>query len=258
MSFESLMGASQRLSVSVETLAAVGAQLRLQENGLEADPRVRVVLNDVARAIDPQLLEGVEKHQEASVLALIRSMFRQGLDLLENPDRAPGWSYQDPEILQSQGQLSRLAVRWIEAVAAQRPELSEVLRRPGAFLDVGTGVGWIAIEAARTWPALKVVGIDPWEPALRLARKNLGQSGLAERVKFRSQRVERLKETGTFTVAWLPAPFISDEIVDRALERVTCALVPGGWLIFGLYPLPSAPLEQALTRLRILRSGGRP
>jgi precorrin-6B methylase 2 len=258
MSFESLMGASQRLSASVATLAALGAQLRFEEDGIEGDARVRILLNDVVRAIDPQLLEGVEPHQQASVLALIRTMFRQGLDLLENPERAPGWSYQDPDILQSQGQLSRLIVHWIESMAVEQPELSEVLVRPGAFLDVGTGVGAIAIEAARAWPALRVIGIDPWEPALTLARKNLAESGLAERVEFRSERVERLEETATFTLAWIPGPFISAEVVDRALQRVRCALAPGGWLIFGFYPLPSAPLEQALVRLRIVRGGGYP
>jgi SAM-dependent methyltransferase len=258
MSFESLMGASQRLSASVETLAALGAQLRFQQNGLEGNARVRALLNDVAQAIDPQLLEGVERRQQASVLALIRTIFRQGLDLLENPERAPGWSYQDPDILQSQGELSRLIVRWTEAMAAQRPEMGKVLGRRGAFLDVGTGVGAIAIEAARTWPALRVVGIDPWEPALTLARKNLAESGSAERVEFRLQRVEQLEETATFTVAWVPGPFISAEVVDRALQRVRNALAPGGWLIVGLYPVPSAPLEQALTRLRIVRSGGYP
>jgi precorrin-6B methylase 2 len=258
MSFDSLLAASQQLSMSVETLAALGAQLRFLQNGIDEDSRMRSLVNDVTQAIDPQLLEGVETSQQAIVLALIRTMFRQGLDLLENPERAPGWSYQDSEILQSQGQLSRVLVRWIEAMAAQRPELSEILRRPGVFLDVGTGVGAFAIEAARSWPTLRVVGIDPWEPALTLARKNLAHSGLAERVEFRQQRVEQLEETETFTLAWIPGPFISSEVADLALERVRRALVPSAWLIFGLYPVPSAPLERALVRLRIERSGGYP
>jgi SAM-dependent methyltransferase len=256
MSFESLMAASQRLTVSVETLAALGAQLRFLQNGLEGD--LRVLLNDVVRTFDSQLLEGVERSQQAAALALIRTTFRQALDLLENPERAPGWSYQDPDILQSQGQLSRLNVHWIEEVAAQRPEFSEVLRRPGAFLDVGTGVGWLAIEAARSWPALRVVGIDPWEPALSLARKNLAQSGLADRVELRPQRVEQLEEKATFTLTWVPGPFISAEVVDRALEHVRCALAPSGWLIFAFNPVTGAPLEQALVRLRVVRSGGSP
>jgi len=258
MSFESLMGASQYLSASVEALAALGAQLRLLQNGDDGDSRIRTLLNEVAQAIDPQLLEDIDRNQQATALVLIQTTFRQALDLLENPERAPGWRYQDPDILQSQGQLSRLIVHWIEAVAAQRPELAEVLRQPGAFLDVGTGVGSLAIEAARSWPTSRVVGIDPWEPALTLARKNLAYSGVADRVEFRPQHLERLEETATFTVAWVPGPFISAEVVDRALEHVRRALKPGGWLIFGLYPLPSAPLERALTRLRIVRSGGHP
>jgi Methyltransferase domain len=80
-------------------------------------------------------------------------------------------------ILQSQGQLSRLIVRGFEAAATQRPELMAALRQPGAFLDIGTGVGRLAIEAARCWPAIQVVGIDPFQPALALARNNIRQSG---------------------------------------------------------------------------------
>jgi hypothetical protein len=51
MSFESLLGALQRLSVSVEALAALGAQLRLQQQELDGDPRVRALLNEVVSAI---------------------------------------------------------------------------------------------------------------------------------------------------------------------------------------------------------------
>src|SRR5215469_16241715 len=154
--------------------------------------------------------------------------------------------YKDPVILQSQGQVSRLLVRGIDIIVTQRHELGEMLKGPGAFLDVGTGVGWLAIEAARSWPALRVLGIDPWEPALTLARQNLAQSGVAERIELRLQRVEQFEEATTFTVAWLPGPFISGEIADRALERVYRALVPGGWLVFGFNPLPHGPLEEAL------------
>ena len=88
MSFESLMAVSQRLSVSLETLAALGAQLRFLQNGLDGDSGVRALLNDVAGAIDPQLLDGVERNQQAAALALIQTMFRQALDLLENPELA--------------------------------------------------------------------------------------------------------------------------------------------------------------------------
>lgn len=83
---------------------------------------------------------------------------------------------------------------------------------------VGTGVGWLAIEAARSWPALRIVGIDSWAPALTLARKNLAQSSVAERVELRSQRIEHLDDEKIFTLVWLPGPFIAAEIVAVGLD----------------------------------------
>jgi hypothetical protein len=93
---------------------------------------------------------------------------------------------------------------------------------------------------------------------LVLARKNLAQSGIAERVKLRSQRVEDLDDKTMFTLAWLPGPFIAAEIVTLALERIHRALAPGGWLIFGLLAQPADALSEALANLRIVRSGGHP
>lgn len=179
----------QTLNSSVETLAALGAELRLRCEGLNGDPRVRSLLQAIVEKIDPGLFDGLNPNQEHAALALIHS-FRQAIDLLENPARPPGWIYEDPIILESQAQLSRLIVRSIERVAAQLPDLGLTLCQPGVFLDIGTGVGWLAIEAARAWPALRVVGIDFWEPALNLARKNLTQSGVAARMELRLQRIE--------------------------------------------------------------------
>ena len=256
MSFESLMAVSQRLSVSLEALAALGAELRLRREGLGGDPRVRALLHDVVNAVDPVLLGGIDDDREAMVLALIQTIFRQAADLLENPARIPAWSYQDPIILESQGQVSRLIVRGIDALAIHRPELGAMLQRGGAFLDVGTGVGWLAIDVARSWPAMRIVGVDPWEPALALARENLAKSGVAERIELRSQCAEHLDDVATFTLAWVPGPFIGAAIADRALERIHRALAPGGWLIFGINVTPPGPLEEALTALRNVRSGG--
>ena len=258
MSFESLMNKCQELNRSLEALAALGAELRLRQNGPGSDRRVPSLVQDVVDCIEPGLLDGLEPSQELAALALIQAFFRQANDLLENPERAPGWTYEDPVLLESQGQVSRLIVRSIETLAAKRPALGTALQQPGAFLDIGTGVGWLAIEAARSWPALRVVGIDSWEAALILARKNLAQSGVAERVELRSQRVEQLDDEKIFTLAWLPGPFIAAELMALALERVYRALAPGGWLIIGLYVQPSDKLGQALTNLRVVRSGGHP
>ena len=251
MSFESLMNKCQELNRSVEALAALGAELRLRQNGLGSDSRVPSLLQDVVHCIEPGLLDGLEPSQELAVLALIQAFFSQANDLLENPGRDPGWSCEDPVILESQGQVSRLIVRSIDTLAAKRPALGATLQQPGAFLDVGTGVGWLAIEAARSWPALRIVGIDSWEAALTLARKNLAQSGVSERVELRSQRVEQLDDEKIFTLAWLPGPFIAVELMALALERIYRALAPAGWLIIGLYRQPSDKLGQALTNCEL-------
>ena len=253
-----MMARIRQLSVSVEALAALGAELQLLQDRREGDTQLRPLLREAVRALDPRWLEHRDANQGAAALALIQTVLRQSLDTLENPERPSGWSYEDPQVLQTQGQLSRIVVRGIAALASARAELAAMLREPGVLLDVGTGVGWLAIEAARTWPALRVVGLDPWEPALALARRNRTQSEVADRVEFRSQRVEQLEEAATVTLAWLPGPFIAREAVDQALTSIHRALAPGGWLIFGLAAAAEDPLEEALVRLRITRSGGHP
>jgi SAM-dependent methyltransferase len=258
MSFEAFLRQLHNFNSSLETLAAIGAELRLRRDGHTGDARVRSLLQNVVHRIDPTVLDEISPSQAQAALGLIQSSFRQAMDLLENPERAPGWVYEDSVVLDSQGQASRLMVRGIEAAAGQRADLAATLQQPGIFLDVGAGAGWLAIEAAQSWPALHVVGVDSWLPALDLARKNLAQSSVGKRVEFRLQRIEELTDEAVFTLAWLPAPFIGEEVMLIAFERVYQALQPGGWLIVGLYPPPPDELGQVLTKLRIVRSGGYP
>jgi tRNA1(Val) A37 N6-methylase TrmN6 len=63
-------------------------------------------------------------------------------------------------------------------IATAYPDLVNVR----SFLDVGTGVGLLAVAAARVWPAATIVGIDPWEPSLERARANVAQAGLDGRM----------------------------------------------------------------------------
>ena len=258
MSFQSLLAISQRLNASLEALAAIGAELQLRQSGMPADARVQARLGDVIENIEPGLLDGLSGDQQALALASIHAFFRQALDLIDDPGRTPGWTFTDPAILQFYGQMSRRVVHAIDELAPQLPEFNATLRQPGAFLDVGTGVGWLAIEAARAWPALRVVGIDPWEPSLNLARQNLANTGMAGRIELRAQRLEDVADRDAFTLGWLAGPFLPPEIIATALTTVRKALKPGGWLVFGLFASPPDPLGQALTALKVVRSGGHP
>jgi SAM-dependent methyltransferase len=258
MSFESLMAVVQRLNASAETLAALGAELRLRRDGARADPKTRQLLHDIVRGIDPTLLDGVSPQQQALALAVIGAAFHHAVDLLEDPARAPGWLHQDPAVLQTIGRMSSRIVHQIGAIAALRPALHEMLTSPGAFLDIGTGVGWLAIEAAQVWPALKVVGIDIWEPSLQLARTNIATTGMQERVVLRAQSIVDLEDKEAFAVVWYPAPFLPLEITPPAMKNAYRALIPGGWLVFGMFPPQPDPLGEALRALRTVRCGGHP
>jgi precorrin-6B methylase 2 len=258
MSPETLLGLSQRLNASIEALAALGAELRLRRDGLKLEGPIRDGLREVIEGLQPGLLDSIDPEQATVCLAFIEAFFRQAMDLLENPARPPGWVYEDPVVLQAMGQASRRVVHAINELASQRPLLKTTLEQPGVLLDIGTGVGLFAIEAARRWPALKVVGIDIWEPALAIARNNSAHSGLQERVSLRRQDVRHLDALSEYSVIWLPGPFIARETVETVLERTRDALRPGGWIVFGLYaPAPDA-LGEALKNLRIMRSGGHP
>ena len=95
-------------------------------------------------------------------------------------------------MLRALGQASRQNVRSIVTLANDRPRLAASLA--GRFLDVGTGVGAMAPEAAELCPSLQVVGLDIWEPSLALARANVAASPHAARVEIRAQNVTQLDE----------------------------------------------------------------
>jgi SAM-dependent methyltransferase len=164
------------------------------------------------------------------------------------------WVIRDPAMLQAQGQASRFAAHRTIALAAERPALAAALT--GRFLDVGTGVGAIALELAAECPSLSAVGVDIWEPALALARANVAASPYAARIEIRAQDVTQLSDVAAYTLAWLPTPFLTQAAAQAALDRLAVALAPSGFLVVGLQPAPADPIGAALAGLRLVRSGG--
>ena len=255
MEFPAFQAELGRMGGIVQALAAIGAMLRLRALGQAGHPAVQPQLAAAVDALVPGALDGLTPDQVAVAFAYVTQQFQQSSELFHNPDRAPGWAITDPAMLQSQGRGSRQIFRNIFELGATRPSVAATFG--GRFLDVGTGVAGISLEAAQLCPELRVVGLDIWEPALVLARANVAASPHAARIEIRAQDVTRLDETAAYSLAWLPTGFMPRPVAEAALDRFALALAPGGYAVLGVY-VSDVPDQagDALAALRTVRTGG--
>jgi len=249
MSFEDIMTVLSRWLTATEALAAVGAQLTLKQAPEPGHPAVLGALQDVLAAAGVPGLDELTGPQRQMVTGLIRMGLHQASDLLDDPGRPPGWTFTDPAILQGWGRGSAVVPG---ALAAAVPGLAGVR----SFLDVGSGIGLLAIAAAGVWPQATVVGIDVWGPSLEAAAANVRAAGLGDRITLRDQDVAALDDSDAYDCAWFPTFFVTDPVLEAAMPRLYRALRPGGWLVLGRMASAPDPLTQAVTTLRIIRGGG--
>jgi SAM-dependent methyltransferase len=251
------LAAASQLGVSLDALAAVAAHLRIQAEGIEVDSAIRDLLSSVASDV-LGVSESVGRAEQQAIIGMVRAFIYQAEDLISHPGRAAGWHDTNETLLQGLGQASGGIVRAFEVAGAKYPSLGVTLQRSDAvFIDVGTGTGWLAIAVARTFPALRVVGVDILAEALNLARRNIDDAGLTERVELRLIDAAKL-EPESADVIWLPMPFLPKDVIDDVLRGARRALRSGGWLLPGTFPGPGSSLAERLMTIRTLRSGGYP
>lgn len=260
---EDPMALALRLAAEAERMAAIATHLRALD-GAAVAPELREPLARIAEGALPGLAD-LDPDRRRAVAGVLGAFLRQAADLLEHPDREPGWLHDDPMILEAQGRASMSLAPVLGEAAEGLGELRRRLDLGGAVCDVGTGVGWLAIGAAGVWPRARVVGIDIHRPALLRAGANVAGAGLAHRIELRPLDVRSLADPAgggfppaTFDLVWLPGPFLPKAVVPEALAATACALGPGGWVAFGLYGGPTDPDSVALSDLRTIRSGGHP
>lgn len=255
-SIDDTLGTVTRLGIAAEALAGLAARLRADVDGMELAPDVAAGLDAVVDCLGVDVVSmTVEERRRVEMSA--RALLLQSADLLADPGRPPGWAFDDPAVLLSTGRLSANIANVIAQIAPTLDGLQDALQRPGArFLDVGAGVAALSIALCETWPGLHVVGLEPWAPAFALAEAQVASSDVGDRVELRSVCIEDLDDGAAFDVAWLAGPFVPPAVIPAALERLHNALKPGGWLLFGRFAGPPEPLADAVTRLRVLRSGG--
>ena len=177
------MGLTNRLLVNTQALAAVAARLQLDEDGSVGDPAVRAQLDRVTDALEAgPHLDALSDGERTMLLSFTRSYLTQALDLVNDPARAGMWSQDNPTLLQAQGSASGGVARLFSAVG---------IGRAGArILDVGTGVAGLAIALCNTYPEATVVGIDPFGPALAIARRNVSEAGLESQITLYETTVQ--------------------------------------------------------------------
>jgi hypothetical protein len=126
----------------------------------------------------PDLLPLFQAPARDALRADIRSVYLQSRAMIDAAKRRTllaGWSHTDPELLAAQGASSgSLFHRLAQTLFPGLDGLIERLQSPtGTFLDVGTGVGAIAIQMCRLFPRLHVVGLEPQDAPLAEARRNV-------------------------------------------------------------------------------------
>jgi len=259
MSIHSLRDLVAEIGTTASTLATLGAQMEARASGRPLDRALQPHVDDVLHRIGAlSALEGTSPDELWPLIAEIRHFWLLDSDFLAHPDRAPGWTYTDDSVLASGGEVTQGFPNALAQIAPQLDGLAARLEGPdGSFLDVGTGVGLLAIAMARRWPSLRVVGIDPWAPALASARDKVAAAGLQDRIELREQFGEDLPDQQAFDLAWIPAPFIAREAIVPLVERVHRALKPGGWLLFAT-ARTGDDLRGAVLRFRVALLGGVP
>lgn len=247
MSMLEMTAVITRFQATTDTLAALGARLAIGEGDTVA-PEILAALDEVLAASGVAGVDGLAPQQRTMIAGLIRTAFAQSADLLGRPGRDAGWSYTDPVLLEGQGRASMMMPTLLRGSG----EFTDV----SSLLDIGTGVGLLAVSAARVWPECTVVGIDVWEPSLELARRNVTAAGLDHRIEIRRQDILDLDDAGRYDCVWLPSFFFGPEVLAAALPKIIAATLPGGRVVMAHYEPPSDPLPRTTMRLRTIRDGG--
>ncbi len=239
-----------------------GVEVALVERVLD----VLVALGLVRRDGDvfagvPAVLPLLHAPAKDDFLAELRSTYLQSWQAIQSAKQGrlvPGWQHTDPEILQAQGRSGRALTEMLaRQVFPRLTGLEERLQAPtAAFLDVGTGVGIIAIELCRLYPNLRAVGLEPQEAPLAEARRNVVAAKLNERIELRAQRVEDLMDHEAFDLAYLANVFMPRAVFQHGLRTVFRALRPGGWVSLVAISALGPGIEAALSRLRNVLWGG--
>jgi len=158
----------------------------------------------------------------------------------DRPEPAPtGKKYDDPSFAE------RYASYWEPVLAPAGRRLLDALEQDGlpsdpapvpfgnlTLLDVGTGTGLLALDAAQRWPGARIIGVDPSGAMVSVARRRAtGIANADGRLELYEAPADRLPFADQ-AVDLVVSSFVFQLVPDRlaALRETYRILRPGGLL----------------------------
>jgi SAM-dependent methyltransferase len=258
VSFLSIREFINRSYLTTAGIGAAAAALEARANGCPLDPALATRIGELLSALGVgNSLDEVSPEEAAALVAEIRCLVGSHMTLLDPGGAATSWSYSDPKLLTAHGDFARFHGRGVaNGVIPALEGLAQRFESGGSFLDIGVGVAGLAISLAELVDNVRIVGIDVWQPSLRLARENVARAGLDDRIELREQGAESLTDEQAFDLAWMPLPFMPERVIPQAIENTFRALKPGGWLVLAYGNLEIPEPGAALGRFHMTIFGG--
>ncbi len=134
----------------------------------------------------------------------------------------------------------RRVVRFVKSVAPEEPKI----------LDLATGTGDLAIAVLSAIETAKIVGADPSEGMLDVARQKVAALGVEDSIVLKQQSAESLTfndgEFDVLTVAFGVRNYTNLEAGLREMVRVT---QQNGWIVVLEFSTPPNPLFRTFYHL---------
>jgi 2-polyprenyl-3-methyl-5-hydroxy-6-metoxy-1,4-benzoquinol methylase len=145
------------------------------------------------------------------------------------------WSAFGSGIIEGQGFFNR---SWLLGALGSEylPSIPDVHARlqadpPARVLDAACGVGWAGIAIAKAYPKVTVLGVDPDQSSIELARRNAEEHGVADRVRFEVKDAAGVEGSGPFDFAIVVEAIHDISRPVEVLDGIRRSLEPGSTLI---------------------------
>ncbi|MHA1931424.1 MAG: class I SAM-dependent methyltransferase [Promethearchaeota archaeon] len=168
-----------------------------------------------------------------SLVNVTGERFKKSIEHYRTGEALEGYSHQDSEIV---AEATKSFHTYLNIYFKQLPStnpIKQMLEKGINFLDIGCGNGGLIIKLAMQFTNSRFTGVEPSPYGINVARKNIEQLELKDRVFVENLGGEELQYKEEFEIACMTVVFheISPSIRFKALENIYNALKKGGRLI---------------------------